>query len=256
MAAGFATSRSAGSLLHHQDSLRRETERAGGLEDWEDINGADVDRYGFISASRAAPRISTPTELRSAQFSPRRKHVLQKRDPAVFSPGRMPSRKVSARSLNTQNSEMSVGSVRSSRSVMRQAGNLLPHNRNRRWMDEAGDMLTVSPSLQDLVEEARVEQISDALKRKEWERSEKWRKMANVVGNGDQGQGMDFEFDVKSPKLIERTWKGIPDRLAGGRVVVLPGLCCQGARGLTVCQRHRRRLSSSAGEELSGRRAD
>ncbi|POR37980.1 TBC domain-containing protein [Tolypocladium paradoxum] len=201
-----------------QGSLRRETELAGGLEDWEDINGADVDRYGFISTPRPASRMSTPTELRSAQFSPRRKHVLQKRDPMGFSPqlggGRMPSRKVSARSLNTQNSEMSVASVRSSRSVMRQASNLLPHNRNRRWMDEAGDMLTVSPSLQDLVEEARIEKISEELKRKEWERSEKWRKMAKVVGNGDegQGQGMEFEFDVKNPKLIERTWKGIPDR--------------------------------------------
>lgn len=79
-------------------------------------------------------------------------------------------------------------------------------------MDEAGDMLAVSPSLQDLVEEARIEKVSDALKRKEWERSEKWRKMAKLVGNGDQGQGMEFEFDVKNPKLIERTWKGIPDR--------------------------------------------
>lgn len=210
--ADFATSRSANFFPQHQDSPRRETELAGGLEDWEDIDGANVDRYGFISSPRPASRVTTPTELRSAQFSPRRRHVLQKRDPMSFSPGRMPSRKVSARSLNTQNSEMSVASVRSSRSVMRQASNLLPHNRNRRWMDEAGDMLAVSPSLQDLVEEARIEKVSDALKRKEWERSEKWRKMAKLVGNGDQGQGMEFEFDVKNPKLIERTWKGIPDR--------------------------------------------
>ena len=75
-------------------------------------------------------------------------------------------------------------------------------------------MLTVSPSLQDVAEEARVEKISESLKRKEWERSEKWRKMAKVVKNGSQGQGkgMEFEFDVKNPKLIERTWKGVPDR--------------------------------------------
>lgn len=78
-------------------------------------------------------------------------------------------------------------------------------------MDEAGDMLSASPSLQDTMEEARVEKISEALKRKEWERSEKWRKMAKVQ-KGTQGEGMEFEFDVKNPKLIERTWKGIPDR--------------------------------------------
>jgi hypothetical protein len=82
-------------------------------------------------------------------------------------------------------------------------------------MDEAGDMLTVSPNLQDTVEEAHVQKISETLKRKEWERSEKWRKMARVVKQGSEGHGMDFEFDVKNPKLVERTWKGIPDRWRG-----------------------------------------
>ncbi|KAF4584340.1 TBC domain-containing protein [Ophiocordyceps camponoti-floridani] len=196
---------------------RRDTELAGGLEDWEDVDGADVDRYGFISAPRPTSRVSTPTDLWSAQLSPRRRNVLHKRDPMGFSSnlggGRIPSRKVSARSLKTQNSEMSAASVRSSRSVLRQAGNLLPGNRNRRWMDEAGDMLTVSPSLQDMMEEAHVDSISDALKRKEWERCEKWRRMAKVLRrSGDDPQGSGFDFDVRSPKLVERTWKGIPDR--------------------------------------------
>ena len=215
----FVHPRSARSISHHQDGSRRETELAGGVEDWEDVDGADVDRYGFI-APRSTSRISTPTELKSAQYSPRRRNLLHKRDPMGFSAlpggGRAPSRKVSARSLNTQHSEVSVASFRSSRSVMRQAGNLLPHNRNRRWMDEAGDMLTVSPNLQDEIEEARVEKISQSLKKKEWARSEKWRKMAKVTKQagekGEQSDGMQFEFDVNNPKLIERTWKGIPDR--------------------------------------------
>lgn len=73
-------------------------------------------------------------------------------------------------------------------------------------------MLTLPPSLQDAAEEAQIERISETLKRKEWERSEKWRKMAKVVRKGGQGEGMEFEFDRKNPKLIERTWKGIPDR--------------------------------------------
>ncbi|OAQ88400.1 TBC domain-containingprotein [Purpureocillium lilacinum] len=199
-----------------QDGCARDLELAEALDDLEEPGAVYVDRYGFISPTRPASRISTPTELKSAQFSPRRRNLLQKRDPMGFSlqtgGGRIPSRKVSARSLNTQNSEMSVASVRSSRSVIRQAGNLLPHNRNRRWMDEAGDMLTVSPSLQDVVEAAQVEKISEALKRKEWERSEKWRKMAKVSKSGEQGRGTEFEFDLENPKLIERTWKGIPDR--------------------------------------------
>ncbi|KAM0251111.1 hypothetical protein ACHAQJ_008317 [Trichoderma viride] len=201
--------RSTSSSVHFD--YRRETELAGGLEDWEDIDGASVDRYGFIAAPRPRSRLGTPTEMRSAQYSPRRRHVLQKRDFAGLSP-LGPSRKMSARSLNTQNSEMSTASKRSSRSVIRQASNLLPHNRDRRWLDEAGDMLTLPPSLQDAAEEAQIERISETLKRKEWERSEKWRKMAKVVRKGGQGEGMEFEFDKKNPKLIERTWKGIPDR--------------------------------------------
>lgn len=111
---------------------------------------------------------------------------------------------------------MSVSpSLRSSRSVIRQASNLLPHNRDRRWMDEAGEMLNTTPSLQDIVDEVKAERLNDVMKRKELERSEKWRRMAKVVNKDGQGQGMGFEFDVQNPKLIERTWKGIPDRWRG-----------------------------------------
>lgn len=199
-----------------QQAARREHERAGGIEDWEDIENADVDRYGFIAPPRDPDsRVDTPTELKSAQYAPRRRNLLIKRDPSgglsnhLGAGGRSPSRKVSARSLNTQNSGLSVRSRRSTRSAIRQASNYLPHNRNRRWMDEAGDMLTLAPGMED---EEKVEKISEAIKKKEWERSEKWRKMAKVVKQGKDGEGMYFEFDVKNPKLIERTWKGIPDR--------------------------------------------
>lgn len=82
-------------------------------------------------------------------------------------------------------------------------------------MDEAGDMLNQAPSLQDIVDEIQAEKLTEVMKRKEWERSEKWRKMAKVVRKGSEGQGMEFEFDSKNPKLIERTWKGIPDRWRG-----------------------------------------
>ncbi|KAI6751822.1 hypothetical protein HG531_006518 [Fusarium graminearum] len=136
----------------------------GGLEDWDDLEGAHVDRYGFITMPpQPGSRMGTPSETRS---------------------------------------------------VIRQASNLLPHNRDRRWMDEAGDMLNSAPSLQDIVDEIQAERLTEVMKRKEWERSEKWRRMAKVVRKGGEGEGegMNFEFDARNPKLIERTWKGIPDR--------------------------------------------
>ncbi|KAF5579344.1 uncharacterized protein FSUBG_13637 [Fusarium subglutinans] len=197
--------------------------RGGGLEDWDDLEGAHVDRYGFITLPPPpGSRMGTPTETRSASGSPRKRSLLQKRDPYSLtstlsgSGRRTPTRKVSARSLNTQTSELSIStSLRSSRSVIRQASNLLPHNRDRRWMDEAGDMLNAAPSLQDIVDEIQAEKLTEVMKRKEWERSEKWRKMAKVVRRGGEGEGMEFEFDMRNPKLIERTWKGIPDRWRG-----------------------------------------
>jgi len=79
-------------------------------------------------------------------------------------------------------------------------------------MDEAGEMLTLAPGLADIAEEAQADKITDALKKKEWERSEKWRKMAKVIKKGKDGEGMEFEFDTTSSKVIDRTWKGIPDR--------------------------------------------
>ncbi|TVY94041.1 TBC domain-containing protein [Lachnellula willkommii] len=123
---------------------------------------------------------------------------------------RAPSRKVSARSLNTQVSSTSVRS--NPRAQLRAAANLLPGNRDRRWRDEAGDMLTLPPGLADIAEDEEGGKAAEGLKKKEWERAEKWRKMAKIVKTGKDGEGMEFEFDARSSKLIERTWKGIPDR--------------------------------------------
>ena len=95
---------------------------------------------------------------------------------------------------------------------MRSVSNRLPGNQDRRWMDEAGDMLTLPPGLADIAEDQEGGKAADGLKKKEWERAEKWRKMAKVVKPGKNGEGMEFEFDTKNAKLIERTWKGIPDR--------------------------------------------
>lgn len=152
------------------------------------------------------------------QPTPRRRNVLVKRpDSAAYltpprGPARTPSRKVSARSLNTQTSDYSTTSRRSARSSIRAAANLLPHNKDRRCVDEAGDMLSLAPGLPDLAEEEKMDKKTEAQRRKEAERAEKWRKMATATKKGKDGEGMEFEFDSKNPRVIDRTWKGIPDR--------------------------------------------
>lgn len=192
------------------DQVRREYELAGGVEDWEDVDGADVDRYGFIRPRHLSPHLSPPTE-RSGRPTSRRRNLLSRRDPSELNSARVP-RKVSAKSLHTQASELSALSMRSSLAALRQATNLLPQNRSRRMADEAGEMLTHTPGLRHINEDESADKMSEAVKRKEWERAEKWCKMAKVVKRGADGGGMEFEFDRKHPKLVDRTWKGIPDR--------------------------------------------
>jgi hypothetical protein len=197
-------------------------ERAGGIEDWEDVNGKDVDRYGFINIHRKS-RPGTPeprppqrvsTILMMASETPRKRRFGRSPSaptrPAKANFIRGPSRKVSARSLNTQDSTNSGRS--SSRSQFRAAANRLPGNKDRRWMEEAGDMLTLPPGLADIAEDEEGGKAVEGMKKKEFERTEKWRKMAKIVKTGKDGEGMEFQFDTKSAKLIERTWKGIPDR--------------------------------------------
>jgi hypothetical protein len=149
---------------------------------------------------------------------------------------RPPSRKVSARSLNTFTSELSTVSRRSTRSSIRSVTNHLPHNRDRRWMDEAGGMLSLEAGLTGMADDEKMGKTLEAQKRKEAERTDKWRKMATAIkpttttttttttthpsrpltpgdqpGPQPQGQGVSYTFDTASPKLISRVWKGIPD---------------------------------------------
>ena len=218
---------------------REETELAGGIEDWGNINGGDVDRYGFIVPRRLtsrgplpdSPRATSPepprlqrvsTLLLLASEAPRAQRSALKRTASGKGSTRaataaFPLRKPSSTSLKPPSSRGSYkgsyqGNVGGSTSRIRSATNKLPHNRSRRCMDEAGDMLTLPPGLADIAEHEGGGKAVTEMKRKEWERDEKWRKMAKMVGKNKNGGGMMFEFDTKSPKLIERTWKGIPDR--------------------------------------------
>jgi hypothetical protein len=209
--------------------IREEYEYAGGIEDWQDVDGQDIDRYGFIVPSARRQSISdsgderpqTPepklqrmsTALKIASEAPRTKRTLRRKPSnARSSKTRGPSRQASDRSLHTAMSMKSGPGVRSSLTPsqgLRYATNRLPGNRDRRWMDEAGDMLTLPPGLADVAEDAEGGALAKEMKKKEWERTEKWRKMAKVIGKGPKGTV--FDFDTRDPKLIARTWKGIPD---------------------------------------------
>ncbi|PYH45528.1 putative TBC domain protein [Aspergillus saccharolyticus JOP 1030-1] len=201
---------------------REAHELAGGIEYWQNIKAGDVDRYGFIRSPTSnsnegidpSPIQRVSTSLLVASETPRRKYSM--RPPSAIGPnrsftGRSPTRKLSEPSIRPSSSQSTYSSpLRRSTTRFRRAANHLPHNRTRRVKDEAGDMLTlptnaVKPGDRQDAAAAR------AARKKEWEREDKWTKMAKPIRSSDGG-GMTFEFDTTSSKLIERTWKGIPDR--------------------------------------------
>ncbi|KAL4748598.1 hypothetical protein BDW72DRAFT_151380 [Aspergillus terricola var. indicus] len=200
---------------------REPNELAGGIEYWQNIKAGDVDRYGFIRSSNSAdgsefsPIQRVSTSLLLASETPRRRRTI--RPPTALASnrsftGRSPSRQNSEVSMRPASSQSTFSSpLRRSTSRFRQATNHLPHNRSRRFKDEAGDMLTL-PSESTVFDDKLDSAAARAARRKEWEREDKWTKMAKPTRKGKHGGGMTFDFDTKSSKLIERTWKGIPDR--------------------------------------------
>lgn len=217
-----------------EDNIPKEaTERAGGLEDWADLEGAEVDRYGFIVAKKPGacegegldgpdePRIQrVSTALQLVSEEPRRRgigrSVSRARSTRSIDPrGSPPQRRVSQKSTKQTRSIFSnqTSATRTSHHPLRQATNRLPHNRERRMLDEASDMLKLPPGLAQVAEQQEGGRLARSMKAKEIQRDEKWRRMAKVVKTGaGKGGGMLFEFDTKDPKLVTRTWKGIPDR--------------------------------------------
>jgi hypothetical protein len=219
--------------------IKEPTEVAGGVEDWTDIEGGEVDRYGFILPKKTGSMGSSNGEGSNGPDEPRIQRLptllkLVSEEPRKKGIGRSVSRARSAKSANprsgsllrkhSQKSSRAPGSIFSNRTSatrhpsagpFRQAANRLPHNRDRRLLDEASDMLKLPPGLAELAEQAEGGKAAQAMRQKEIEREEKWRKMAKVVQSGAKGGGMMFEFDVKDPKITSRTWKGIPDRWRG-----------------------------------------
>ncbi|KKY25049.1 putative tbc domain [Phaeomoniella chlamydospora] len=213
---------------------RENTELAGGFEDWNEVQNADVDRYGFIihksstlpesnSGIQRSPTVDghalqrVSTSLLLAAETPRRKHTIKRQTSTAKSTRSLARTTTSKNSLQTgrpASSQSSYnGNLAGNHSRLRAYSNKLPHNRGRKLMDEAGDMLTLPPGLAEApTDGSAAPSDSPQMKRKEWAREEKWKKMAKKVSNDTYGGGMRFEFDMHNPKLIERTWKGIPDR--------------------------------------------
>ena len=206
-----------------KDILRETTELAGGIEDWSEVDNEDVDRYGFIvprpetgpnglarsPTTKQLTRVSTSLQL--ASETPRRKHTIR----------RAPSNARSVRSasgpLPSSTSEQSLQRPMSSTSAHTTLGRRSTfRSRDRKLREDASDMLTLPRSASNLsTMDPYVSAADDPrARRKEVEREEKWRKMAQAVPASSQklGGGMAFTFDTTSSKLIERTWKGIPDK--------------------------------------------
>jgi hypothetical protein len=207
-------------------------ETAGGLEDWSNLEGGEVDRYGFIiprkTGSREAAhqdglegpehigiqRVTTALQLVAAE--PRRRGIgrsasrTRSADPRSSSLKRGTSHKSSKPTRSIFSNQTS--NTRSTHKPLRHATDIFPHSRERRLLNEASDMLRLPPGLAEVAEQQEGGRAAQAMKAKEIEREEKWRKMATVVKSGADKGGMLFEFDTKDPKLIARTWKGIPDR--------------------------------------------
>ncbi|KAK6440345.1 hypothetical protein LTR95_003426 [Oleoguttula sp. CCFEE 5521] len=189
-------------------------ELAGGIEDWEDVEHSSVDRFGFIVPKTLGSRgpgqgqsfdgiHRVATGLRLAADKPRRERSMLRRGPSMARSSRSaPAPKDPANSIHTFHSNRS-GSVR--RSSFR--------SRGIRVADEAGNMLMPPPGL-SAISEQRDETTDTAASRREAARNTKWQAMARPRPQADTtpGGGMLFDFDTTSPKLISRTWKGIPDR--------------------------------------------
>ncbi|KAM0705106.1 hypothetical protein Q7P35_007893 [Cladosporium inversicolor] len=190
-------------------------EVAGGMEDWADLKGADVDRFGFINPSLLSskepgmPRMSgtmglqrVATGLRLVSDQPRRERSRLRRNVSI-------SRSARSAPPGKDSSAGSVRSFQSNRSGSVRRGRF--RSSDRRAMDEASNMLTLPPGLADIAEHQAPGKTLDLSQRKEWSRNEKWLQMARKRSDS-KGAGMSFDFDTSNSKVISRTWKGIPDR--------------------------------------------
>lgn len=197
-------------------------ELAGGIEDWENVNGMDVDRYGFISPNRVTSNTSSNTAgpiepLQRVATSLRVDSGTPRRERNRLTRGLSNARSSRSVQVCSSRDEPAKGneSLRSFNSGTTTRSSTHPfQSKDHRTLAEAADMLYTPPGLAAITEQEDTGKAASLLRRRDRQREEKWQKMARVVpGKGTgQGGGMRFDIDSTDPKVASRAWKGIPDR--------------------------------------------
>lgn len=225
-------------------------EAAGGIDDWRNIDSRDVDQYGFIKPRNLGSRVSSmnsgshpgtpnsgindhqraspnPSSLDAVDEGSVRPRKLRRPPPDAARPYRlsMLSREsISRNSMRPQSRSTPTPSITSTRSRL----SIIPSSlgssrtpRNRKFAREAPSMLTSEPGLPENAAvsppEPRGAELK-ALRARDRRHEAKWGVMAKRSSitssnkNNNLGGGDSYVFDTHSPKLISRTWKGIPDK--------------------------------------------
>jgi len=190
-------------------------EAAGGIEDWRDVEGGDVDRYGFIKP-RDKRSLLASTSLPGSPVAPRSPHSGSALTTADAAPPQSRNLNrahhgLAKHRLSTANSSIgpspSLMSTRSKRSSVSSA------YKSPKWIVEASTMLSPPPGFSSLNRQPNGfdDEPSSAKAALERKREVKWQKMARPIKSGSGG-GTIYTFDTSNTKLISRAWKGIPDR--------------------------------------------
>lgn len=200
-------------------------EAAGGLEDWTNVFAGDLDRYGFIHAKKSALRNPTASPALATSSSIPIHAVVPEGREGRLSTSAGASARVNGgvtKRLNQRKSYLSARPLarapsQDKRSSLAAFG-LFSRNRTV-------DPTTMLIPLPRITPRSPAEHDRIALERR---REAKWTKMARrVPSHASRIGGMQFTFDTSNPKLISRTWKGIPDRW---RSVAWHAFCTASAR--------------------------
>ena len=242
--------RSSSALSRGSSLIRKEPwEAAGGIEDWRDVEVGDVDRYGFIKAKNRhrsrGPSIGSTTD--SDNLEMQRNHDSsshsRRRPGAAPRPRKLqrpppnaadrssaanggPRARPASRLRSNEEQTPSLVSSRSRLSMTPSTFSRSPNpNKGRRWANEAVTMLTSQPGRPETSAAARLNDQTSSSTPLERKREAKWEKMAkhpdphpttkSKKSHPVIGGGTSYTFDTSDPKLISRTWKGIPNRWRG-----------------------------------------
>lgn len=206
--------RSASAMSSRSRVSRGPDEAAGGVEDWTDVASSDVDRYGFIrtpavrskyAALNPVQRPYTPLSAIDEASPP--SGTLNGQPSNQSSTIVVPSKPASTRPAQTDHSP---------RTRIRAFDFLRSPRRRQKYLLAEADKII--PSSLDVTESSNPLVNSNTSRaRLESARASKWQAMTRALPSSSPrlsaiGGGTLFGFNPSDPKVISRTWKGIPDR--------------------------------------------